>query len=1192
MRIDRLDFLAFGPFTGKQLALDQGHHGLHLIFGPNEAGKSSALRGLRDALYGIPSRSLDNFIHRHQDLRIGFELRTQSGERISAVRRKGNTKTLLDPKTDEPMAETKLERLLSNVPRDLFESMFGIDYQTLVRGGDEIVRFQGRVGETLFTAAGGLNQLRQVRQTLDDRAEDLFKSGGSKPKLNALIREWSEAVKQGKSLRLASREYEVRRKDHDAAQAKLAQIDAEWKQTKLELERLERLDRALPLLAKRRQHQEQLKQYSDTRTLRDDFEAEFRAARKQLDLASHALSREQAAMIPVEKERQSVQLPTGVVEHRDEIRALVEALGGHRKAQHDLPGLQAKYADGRKTAAVILKELRSDLTLDEVDQLRLSPRERDRLTKLGKQHERIRLDQERCATAIDTLRERLREAESELANLGVANEADSLAAVVQSILAFGNIEQQASELSRKAARGFDAARLTLQQLGRWQGDLLALESTVLPSVATIASHERAIAEAEARVEEISREIRRQEERLSAISLDLATLQGADGDLPTEENVRQSRATRDQAWKAARAAWFAGEISQAMISPEVERELKHGSGSTDAAREANSSSAWTPEQLAQTYERLVTQADSTVDLVRREQRRIADQARLVREQTQIREEQTRAEQRLADAHRRVAGARQAWLDTWTPLGINAASPAEMRDWRNEMEQLRKPLPELRSLEREASDLREQIDAARRRLATAWQAVGQSGWEDDESLGQAMRRVQRWLDEQRELANRRTSLLAKVSELRRECESQERQQQKLADETTAWKTAWSTAIDPLGLDNDASPDQVSNFLQRCDDLHEVLRETDGPNGLLTRIRGIESDAAAFAQEVDRIAGACGISGSEATDKAQQLLAALNLAETQEKLQAQLNRQHATALKQIKQLTEEVERQSVHLRGLCEEAGAASAELLDECWRRSREKADCKRQLEDVENELLRLASGQTIEELAVEASHVAPGAIATSLAELRDQLEQLDSQRGAQREGLGRIRGELEKMDGGTQAVEVNAHIQSLLGRIDEQATEYARWRIASFVLQKAIDRFGEKNKNPMLRRAGEYFARLTEGSFSELRVEYDDQGEPVLVGYRPAGKSIPVAGMSEGTADQLYFALRLAYLADWLDRHEPLPLVVDDILIKFDDQRALASLEVLAQFSQRTQVILFTHHQHLVELARTRLPSDQLFTHQL
>jgi uncharacterized protein YhaN len=87
-------------------------------------------------------------------------------------------------------------------------------------------------------------------------------------------------------------------------------------------------------------------------------------------------------------------------------------------------------------------------------------------------------------------------------------------------------------------------------------------------------------------------------------------------------------------------------------------------------------------------------------------------------------------------------------------------------------------------------------------------------------------------------------------------------------------------------------------------------------------------------------------------------------------------------------------------------------------------------------------------------------------------------------------------------------------------------------------------------------------------------------------------MSEGTADQLYFALRLAYLADWLDRHEPLPLVVDDILIKFDDQRALASLEVLAQFSQRTQVILFTHHQHLVELARTRLPSDQLFTHQL
>jgi uncharacterized protein YhaN len=78
--------------------------------------------------------------------------------------------------------------------------------------------------------------------------------------------------------------------------------------------------------------------------------------------------------------------------------------------------------------------------------------------------------------------------------------------------------------------------------------------------------------------------------------------------------------------------------------------------------------------------------------------------------------------------------------------------------------------------------------------------------------------------------------------------------------------------------------------------------------------------------------------------------------------------------------------------------------------------------------------------------------------------------------------------------------------------------------------------------------------------------------------VGVEGMSEGTADQLFFAMRLAFLDQWMQRHEPLPLVVDDVLIKFDDERALATLRTLVDFSRLTQVILFTHHRHLVDLA--------------
>ena len=77
-------------------------------------------------------------------------------------------------------------------------------------------------------------------------------------------------------------------------------------------------------------------------------------------------------------------------------------------------------------------------------------------------------------------------------------------------------------------------------------------------------------------------------------------------------------------------------------------------------------------------------------------------------------------------------------------------------------------------------------------------------------------------------------------------------------------------------------------------------------------------------------------------------------------------------------------------------------------------------------------------------------------------------------------------------------------------------------------------------------------------------------------------MSTGTADQLYLALRLAAIDDYLSRANPLPFVADDLFINFDNDRAMAGLRVLNKLAYKTQVIFFTHHWHLVECARSAI----------
>jgi len=95
----------------------------------------------------------------------------------------------------------------------------------------------------------------------------------------------------------------------------------------------------------------------------------------------------------------------------------------------------------------------------------------------------------------------------------------------------------------------------------------------------------------------------------------------------------------------------------------------------------------------------------------------------------------------------------------------------------------------------------------------------------------------------------------------------------------------------------------------------------------------------------------------------------------------------------------------------------------------------------------------------------------------------------------------------------------------------------------------------------------------------------LFGIRPSGEQVDVAGMSEGSRDQLYLALRLAALELQVEQGLNMPLIADDLFINFDDRRTAAGLKVLGDLSRSMQVVFLTHHDHLVPLAKEVLGSD-------
>jgi len=179
--------------------------------------------------------------------------------------------------------------------------------------------------------------------------------------------------------------------------------------------------------------------------------------------------------------------------------------------------------------------------------------------------------------------------------------------------------------------------------------------------------------------------------------------------------------------------------------------------------------------------------------------------------------------------------------------------------------------------------------------------------------------------------------------------------------------------------------------------------------------------------------------------------------------------------------------------------------------------------------------------------------------------------------GRLLQEFERLEGSEESALQAQRAEDALAKIRPAVARYLRLRIASEVLHRAIEAFREKHQGPVLSRASETFSRLTLGDHSGLTTGFGDDDRPVLVTIRRNGEQVAVEGLSDGTRDQLYLALRLAAIEHHVETVAPCPVILDDILINSDDARASAALHVIGELAKHTQVLFFTHHRRLAEL---------------
>jgi uncharacterized protein YhaN len=235
--------------------------------------------------------------------------------------------------------------------------------------------------------------------------------------------------------------------------------------------------------------------------------------------------------------------------------------------------------------------------------------------------------------------------------------------------------------------------------------------------------------------------------------------------------------------------------------------------------------------------------------------------------------------------------------------------------------------------------------------------------------------------------------------------------------------------------------------------------------------------------------------------------------------------------------------------------------------------------------------SVDELAARAAETDTDALSAEIDALNAELKDIGLERDEANRRHGEAQNELRSVAGGDDAARAAERAQEKLAEVRTDAERYVRVKLAITLLRKAMEDYREQSQGPVLGRAKELFPQLTVGVFEDLITDFNDSDEPVIRSVRD-GQHIDVDLLSEGERDSLYLALRVATLEHLFSQGTPMPIVLDDLFLHFDDRHAICGFEALHQLSRQTQVVFFTHHDHLLTLAEVAIPAGDLAIHHL
>ena len=1153
MRLRRLNLARYGKFTDETIDFGErveGEPDLHIVYGPNEAGKSTAFAGFLDLLFGIEMQSRYGFLHPYATMRVGGCLELSIGRR-ELVRTKGRQLTLRDA-GNAPVTEGLILGELGGLDRNAYRTMFSLDDDTLEAGGKSILASNGELGQLLFSASAGLADLSRTLLDLRLETDGFTKPNARSGELHQLKAELATLKQERDAIDTLASEYNRLAAAKDLAASRYDAALDEHAQAQTGLARARRLLAALPRMATLRQSRERIEPFASLPEAPPGWLGELPGLQQ-----SENRHRSETELAEAEVKRLSGELAAFVVDERalrlvGRLDRLPELRARHVTAELDLPSRRQELARIDGEVGSLLRRLGREGE-QEPARLLLNAAQSAALSSLIVTRSGVEAKVTAAGDELSQALHELTEARRALQEASGSASGPSLAPVISALAAL-RASDHAIRLRGAAKASILRGELLAKRLAAlapWNGSVEELGHLTVPDAASVEAWHAAAQRNDALVGQRREEVERLETELERRAAELDAI-GKTAGVISDQEAADIRRARESAWAEHRRAL--GPATADAFEAVLRRDDIVGNARLGHERDV--------AKLHETTQALAVK------------RAEAGRARI------LLDEATAQHQR----HTELVARATAGISTDLPSDM---SPARLLGWMARRDAALEGWDLLRQAEREIRDAEADASVLRDRLVDA--------------LGQAAVPV----NPRAELEAFATAAQAEVDReagtqaLRQAVADSERAVRKrelavhgasLADK--AWLIAWRAACSACWLGEEAAAlpfEAVREMLAAAATLGPALQ---AQADLAGRIRGMEDDQAAFARELERLAPELGPEGGTGPGQHFRLdLAQAMVDRVQEASRAAAGkRELQEALAKAEDKRRQVESDALaHARRVREMTEFMQVGTLIELAGRLRDaeqKSELERQAAQEERDIL---AGLHVESLAnAQALLEARGGPELELeqATLSAKLEGLDQRTRELFASSKEAADQISAVGGDDAAARIEELRRTKLLEIEEKARHYLRLRVGIAAADRALRAYRDQHRSSMMTQASDAFRIISRGAYRGLGTQPERDGD-ILVALGADGGSKLATDLSKGTRFQLYLALRAAGYQEFAKLRPSVPFIADDIMETFDDFRAEETLRVFEKMARLGQVIYLTHHDHLRAIAERTVPSVRI-----